>query len=824
LTNWTYVQLFIADIVFNFRTGIFVGRGGADSNDEGGGGGELVEYDRWEVAKAYLFSWFLLDIVSGIPFALIDRIMGSGGSGGALKAMKSLKLLRFLKLGRLFKLEKILSNLDRDTLDKLEDFIQAGGTRSAIVMSKLLIGLAYACHLLACGFVLVGRYGYTTYGCCGETWLDADNLGPFKARDTSGIDGGKLVMTIYIAAFYFSLTTMTSVGYGDIITHNNAERIFTVCLQFIGAIIFAMVIAQITAVVSTMDTNARKTAEQLDAVTSFVEMRQFPEALGRRIRRHFRHFYSLKSAIDEAKIFSELSTTLRREVSAYLVSELMGEESFFSTMPPNLWPRILPLLCPTRFEQTELVAMQGEECSELYVVLSGQVTGEIVVTGEFMPRVRRITAGNSINVLAALGCWTKCVETAVCDTEVEAYAVVCSDFRALFTAENDVLEFEKMQRYECRNFKMDTSCLDAPYGQPQYYICFATLEFTLVQAKGLLNVDRLAKARQRSKGTSETEGASWLVADLVDKVSGKPFQNGTMWRHQTARAPLKPAAGAPDAAHGGVDMADEPYWGETVLWGDLNQPFDKVALRVRLYFTDNASERLLGKVLIPLDAAHELSQKQPSRHGSSTMLSGAGRDRKLAILEEGTALSHEPSGGGPRSSSLLPLQAGEVEAWYKLRSPEAGTLSTTTSALSPDDAAASQHAVKTARSSSIEMAARMPSEEKATSGSDAGKGAGASAVGDEGGNNSALALEAGESSNGWGSVQIRMRAVPAEYTPKERRSSLKREVSRISRSSNDLEHKLQLHKRDPSPDGDKTKISPKSKSSSSSPKASGKKI
>jgi len=30
-----------------------------------------------------------------------------------------MKLLRFLKLGRLLKMEKILSNLDRDTLDKV---------------------------------------------------------------------------------------------------------------------------------------------------------------------------------------------------------------------------------------------------------------------------------------------------------------------------------------------------------------------------------------------------------------------------------------------------------------------------------------------------------------------------------------------------------------------------------------------------------------------------------------------------------------------------------------------------------------------------------
>lgn len=69
------------------------------------------------MAKNYLKSWFLLDVVSGIPFALIELVSGNGA--GALSSIKSMKLLRFLKLGRLLKMEKILSNLDRDTLDKV---------------------------------------------------------------------------------------------------------------------------------------------------------------------------------------------------------------------------------------------------------------------------------------------------------------------------------------------------------------------------------------------------------------------------------------------------------------------------------------------------------------------------------------------------------------------------------------------------------------------------------------------------------------------------------------------------------------------------------
>ena len=61
-------------------------------------------------------------------------------------------------------------------------------------------------------------------------------------------------------------------------------------------------------------------SDQLDAVASFVNNREFPSALGRRIRRHFRQFYSKKSAIDEVKIFNEMSTTLRKDVSEYIVS------------------------------------------------------------------------------------------------------------------------------------------------------------------------------------------------------------------------------------------------------------------------------------------------------------------------------------------------------------------------------------------------------------------------------------------------------------------------------------------------------------------------
>jgi len=52
--------VFIIDIGVNFRTAY---------NDPQTG--EPV-YDAWKVAKQYMGSWFIIDVVSGIPFGVLD--------------------------------------------------------------------------------------------------------------------------------------------------------------------------------------------------------------------------------------------------------------------------------------------------------------------------------------------------------------------------------------------------------------------------------------------------------------------------------------------------------------------------------------------------------------------------------------------------------------------------------------------------------------------------------------------------------------------------------------------------------------------------------
>ena len=45
---------------------------------------------------------------------------------------------------------------------------------------------------------------------------------------------------------YWGFTTLTTVGYGDIVPVNNDERIFVVVMEFVGLTVFGMVIGTIT--------------------------------------------------------------------------------------------------------------------------------------------------------------------------------------------------------------------------------------------------------------------------------------------------------------------------------------------------------------------------------------------------------------------------------------------------------------------------------------------------------------------------------------------------------------------------------------------------
>lgn len=54
----------------------------------------------------------------------------------------------------------------------------------------------------------------------------------------------------YLACLYFIVTTITTVGYGDITSKSPIEQSFCIVLMLIGVISYSMAISSITSVIS----------------------------------------------------------------------------------------------------------------------------------------------------------------------------------------------------------------------------------------------------------------------------------------------------------------------------------------------------------------------------------------------------------------------------------------------------------------------------------------------------------------------------------------------------------------------------------------------
>jgi len=68
------------------------------------------------------------------------------------------------------------------------------------------------------------------------------------------MSGGEL----YLTSFYFTTTTITTVGYGDFSGNTVIEKIFCIMIMIIGVISFSLASASLSSLLSNYDTNNAK--------------------------------------------------------------------------------------------------------------------------------------------------------------------------------------------------------------------------------------------------------------------------------------------------------------------------------------------------------------------------------------------------------------------------------------------------------------------------------------------------------------------------------------------------------------------------------------
>ena len=122
------------------------------------------------------------------------------------------KLAKIVKLLRLFKWAKKKKEISA----KVIAVIRTGAAIDRVVFFVMILVLM--CHFIGCLWIFIGRDGFDDPDSINISWISA-----------SGFENMQM-MDLYATATYFTMQTLTTVGYGDITIVRTDEKIMCIFL------------------------------------------------------------------------------------------------------------------------------------------------------------------------------------------------------------------------------------------------------------------------------------------------------------------------------------------------------------------------------------------------------------------------------------------------------------------------------------------------------------------------------------------------------------------------------------------------------------------
>lgn len=183
--------------------------------------------------------------------------------------------------------------------------------------------------------VLFLLFGVTHWGAC--AWYIVGSEVPEDGDEDSWvnhyINDVQSLGVRYTYALYFTLTTMTTVGYGDIAAQNLTEVKFVLVLLLFASIIFAGLMGALTDLISNLNNDSNERSGRKVMLSRYMRWRAVPRTLFMSVREHLIFLWETNEFDEyEGFIKEQLPPTLKKELSYHIYGRILRRAPFFSWM------------------------------------------------------------------------------------------------------------------------------------------------------------------------------------------------------------------------------------------------------------------------------------------------------------------------------------------------------------------------------------------------------------------------------------------------------------------------------------------------------------
>ncbi|KAJ9679727.1 hypothetical protein PVL29_021595 [Vitis rotundifolia] len=383
---------YLLHIIFQFRTGFIA------PSSRVFGRGVLVE-DSWAIARRYLSSYFLIDILAVLPlpqvviWIIIPRLGGS-------KYVNTKNLLKFVVffqyIPRVLRIRPLYKEVTR-TSGILTETAWAGAA-----FNLLLYMLAS--HVLGAFWYLFAIERETTCWkkACGNdtSCIDSSlycegtvNTALFNAScpviepNTTVFDFGILLDALqsgvvestdfpqkFFYCFWWGLQNLSSLGQNLKTSTYVPEICFAVFISIAGLVLFSFLIGNMQTYLQSTTIRLEEMRVKRRDAEQWMSHRLLPESLRERIRRYEQYKWQETRGVDEQNLLINLPKDLRRDIKRHLCLALLRRVPLFEKMDEQLMDAMCDRLKPALYTEDSYIVREGDPVDEMLFVMRGKLS------------------------------------------------------------------------------------------------------------------------------------------------------------------------------------------------------------------------------------------------------------------------------------------------------------------------------------------------------------------------------------------------------------------------------------------------------------------
>ncbi|XP_012452055.1 potassium channel AKT1 [Gossypium raimondii] len=311
----------------------------------------LLIDDPKKIAWKYASSWLAFDIISTIPSELAQKFFP--------RRLHSYGLFNMLRLWRLRRVSALFSRLEKD---KNYNYFW-------VRCAKLVCVTLFAVHCAGCFYYLIAAQYHDPE----RTWIGASLGENFHEQSLS---------IRYVTSMYWSITTLTTVGYGDLHPVNTREMIFDIFYMLFNLGLTAYLIGNMTNLVVHGTSRTRRFRDTIQAATSFAQRNQLPPRLQDQMLAHLcLKFRTDSEGLQQQETLDALPKAIRSSISHYLFYSLMDKVYLFRGVSNDLLFQLVSEMKAEYFPPKEDIILQNEAPTDFYILVTGAVDLVILKNG-----------------------------------------------------------------------------------------------------------------------------------------------------------------------------------------------------------------------------------------------------------------------------------------------------------------------------------------------------------------------------------------------------------------------------------------------------------